>query len=321
MPCSILPKPTGFSGEHLIALACRFKRHVNDIKCGHNKNMNTRADLIRDFAARAMQQAWLLAFACALFFMAADTALAGNAPTTQACDFRSLNDIVDGKLHVGYFLFPPYTLKEANGAVSGEWTSYVKKLLGNSNIEYTEAIYPAKRLASKLFEGSVQLTIVADNILLSSAEDKILFLPPPVTKIRVGLTSLENTPLHAVTDIKSRTLGVNRGYGYGGLIHELRQPALQLSLWPADSELQLVKLVLSQRLEAAILYESVLLKKQPDWNIDTRPLYFEPLSDTNFFVTLSRNMENLQQVQQSLTHNMALLDPTSANPCAIKNSR
>ncbi|MEL7399202.1 MAG: hypothetical protein AAFN68_01380, partial [Pseudomonadota bacterium] len=100
-----------------------------------------------------------------------------------------------------------------------------------------------------------------------------------------------------------------------------RQPALQLSLWPADSELQLVKLVLSQRLEAAILYESVLLKKQPGWNIDTRPLYFEPLSDTNFFVTLSRNMENLQQVQQSLTHNMALLDPTSANPCAIKNSR
>ena len=62
---------------------------------------------------------------------------------------------------------------------------------------------------------------------------------------------------------------------------------------------------------AAIMYESILRQPPPNWNIDTSKLYFETLNDTNFFITLNKQTDNIQQIQRVLTHNMMLIDEHS----------
>lgn len=243
-----------------------------------------------------------------LFSLAALPAISENPDLASSCAFRSVS-YSSSQFHVGYFLFPPYSANSDEGAAIGSWPDYIRKLLGHSGIPYTEAIYPAKRLASRLFSGEVDLTIVADNILLKAGEERITFLPKPLTTLTSGLASLKTSPVYSIDSLRGKKLGVNRGYSYGGLIHELMKPERQLELWPSDSELQLMKLIVGKRLEAAMIYESML--RQNHGNIDTRKLHFESLSSTDFFVTLNKHTENIEETRRVLTHNMTLIDEHS----------
>lgn len=252
-----------------------------------------------------------LALCTALLGLPVSPAMAQDQSILPSCTFITVNNASAQSLNVGYFLFPPYSSNADDGTASGSWPDYIRELLGRSGIRYTDAIYPAKRLASKLFSGEVDLTIVADNILLTAGEEKITYLPKPLVSLKSGLVSLRTSPVRTIESLRGKTLGVNRGYGYGGLIHELMEPTLNLKLWPAESELQLMKLLIGRRMPAAIMYESILRQPPPNWNIDTSKLYFETLNDTNFFITLNKQTDNIQQIQRVLTHSMTRIDEHS----------
>lgn len=250
--------------------------------------------------------------------LCANAAIKTNHQEVAAsCRFQSLADSPIPDLHVGYFLLPPYSVHGKDGTALGSWPQYIKVLLDRSGLRYSDAIYPAKRLASKLFSGEVDLTIVADNILLTAGEEKITHLPQPLVTLTSGLVSLKANPINSIDAVRGEILGVNRGYSYGGLIHDLMKPELQLELWPAESEVHLMKRLMGRRMKAAIMYDAIFRHPQPDWNIDTNRLHFAPLKSNALFVTLSKNNQKVQAIQRVLTHNMTLIDQ-DANllPCA-----
>lgn len=249
-----------------------------------------------------------IALYIALLSLSSFPVIADNQDLPPSCAFKSVS-YPSHQFHVGYFLFPPYSANADDGTAIGSWPDYIRELLGRSGITYTEAIYPAKRLASRLFSGDVDLTIVADNILLKAGEENIVFLPQTLVTLKSGLASLKTSPVYSFDSLRGEKLGVNRGYSYGGLIHELMKPERQLELWPSESEFQLMKLIIGKRLKAAMIYESML--RQNHGNIDTGKLHFESLSNTDFFVTLNKRAENIEETQRVLTHNMTLLDEHS----------
>lgn len=231
---------------------------------------------------------------------------------TPDCPFQQVSADAP-KLHIGYFAFPPYAVQEPNGSVSGIWVDYVKLLLGRSGIEYTEAIYPAKRLATELFSGGVNLSIIANNILVSAGEKRLTFLKEPVMQLRSGIASLKETPITSLDALKNHTVGVNRGYSYGGLIYEVTAPERNITLWPTDSELQIIRLLLGQRLQAAILYESILTHGPAHWNIEAAKIHFEPLYNTGFYIALNKSTKHLESIESALSNNTAYIDLNSVS--------
>jgi ABC-type amino acid transport substrate-binding protein len=232
------------------------------------------------------------------------------------CAFQRFDESITPQLRVAYFELPPYATVDTDGAVKGLWIEYFKELLNRSGIRYTEALYPPNRLATKIFSGEVDITLVANNILMQEGLGTITFLPEPVMSLRLGLVSTKAAPRYTVGELKGKNLGVNRGYGYGGYIHQLMKPEMGVTLWPVDSELQLIKLVLSRRLESVLLYESVLKKPPTNWAVDLSPLHFEPLRESSFYIAMNNKVENYERLKSVLMHNMALFDLSlSLRPC------
>ncbi|WP_423895215.1 substrate-binding periplasmic protein [Candidatus Pelagadaptatus aseana] len=265
---------------------------------------------------RYLQLALVVIGSCLFAVSAPATATKASPADATACSFQTFATSNPETLHVGYFELPPYAVTGTNGSVTGIWADYFKELLGRSGIQYTEAMYPPNRLARKAFTGQVDITLVANNILLTEGQKTVIFLPTPAMTMNLGLISLKHSPVLSIEAMQGKNLGVNRGYGYGGYIHQLKQPDIQLNLWPEDSEVQLIKMVLSQRLESALLYESVWESPPKHWQVNTDPLHFEPLKKSNFHIAINRQIDNVESLQRVLIHNMGLFDKNlKLKPC------
>lgn len=252
-----------------------------------------------------------------LFSLLSAPAFAKSSIHNPLCAFDRVHEH-SPKIHVGYFSFPPYAIKQDDGSFSGIWVDYLKELLGRTGIEYTEAVYPAKRLASEMFAGTVHLSIITNNLLEAAGEERLSYLKQPIMQLRSGIASLKQAPVYSLESQRNGVLGVNRGYSYGGLIYQAMAPEMNITLWPTDSELQIMRLLLGRRVQAALIYESILTKGAEHWGLETSKLHFEPLYTTDFYIALNKSITNLEGIKTALSNNVNHIDLNSMKTNCVR---
>lgn len=143
----------------------------------------------------------------------------------------------------GVLDFPPFYVVKSETQVEGSMADLLRSIMDKAGIAYELKGFPPKRLYKNLAEGTTQIWMGIKGV--PEFEGMVLNSDIPVTEIEIRVYSKEGTPpIAAIPDFNGKKIITIRGFGYGGLIAYLENPANQVSTDPSDShELAFKKLI------------------------------------------------------------------------------
>lgn len=126
-------------------------------------------------------------------------------------------------LKAGVLDFPPYYIVKNENDVRGSLAEVIRKVLGRAGYTYVLNGYPPKRLYKNIADGTVHVWLGVGGV--PDYEGKVLYSDIKVEEIEVRLYTLDGKPLlKSIEDLKGRTVILQRGYGYGGMVSFLEDP-------------------------------------------------------------------------------------------------
>ena len=135
---------------------------------------------------------------------------------------------------VGILNFPPYSVIEKSGRYKGILVELLEKVLKKADVSYAVTPVPQKRLFNNLATGNTDIYMGIKGV--PGYEGKVIFSDFGVADIDLRVYSLKGKPLIQTRDqLKGKKLIVIMGYGYGGLIRYLKDPANRIAIDPTST--------------------------------------------------------------------------------------
>jgi len=166
-------------------------------------------------------------------------------------------------LRVGVLDFPPFYVVKSEFEVSGILSDIIRKTLDRAGVKYVMSGFPPKRLYLNLADGTTQLFMGIRGV--PEYEGHVLYSNIKAEEIEVRLYTLKDKPLlRSLNDLKGKKVITQRGYGYGGMVTFLEDPANNITVDPTDGHDLLFKKLIRGRADYLLDYnqpaESVIKK-------------------------------------------------------------
>ena len=156
-------------------------------------------------------------------------------------------------LKAGVLDFPPYYIVKNENDVRGSLAEVIRKVLDRAGFTYVLNGYPPKRLYKNIADGTVQVWLGVGGV--PDYEGKVLYSDIKVEEIEVRLYTLDGKPLlRKMEDLKGKTVILQRGYGYGGLVSFLEDPRNKITPDYTDGHELAFKKLLKGRAEYLMDY-------------------------------------------------------------------
>ena len=140
----------------------------------------------------------------------------------------------DRTYQVGVLDFPPYAVIEKSGVCKGILVDLLEKVLQRGGMSYTLTGFPQKRLFSNLATGQTDIYMGIKGV--PYYDGKVIYSRFPVSDLDLRIYFRKGTPsAEGIGALKGKRVIVIMGYGYGGLIQFLKDPANQITLDPSHT--------------------------------------------------------------------------------------
>lgn len=149
--------------------------------------------------------------------------------------------VLAGTIKVGCVEFPPLTYTDEQGHAVGKAVELISAILEQAGLPFEVKCYPGARLLAGLRDGS---THVAMLIRHPELMDAVQYGALPMAYLDLRAYRLATTPpLGDIRNVRGKSVVVLRGYGYGGWIDFLKDPANHLVLSFADSRAAAIRML------------------------------------------------------------------------------
>lgn len=144
-------------------------------------------------------------------------------------------------VRLGCVEFPPLSYSDPEGRPTGRVVEMVAGLLRRIGMEWSGQCYPGARLMASLKDGTADFaTLIRHPEII----DHTLYGRLPVALIDLDAwRRKDRPPVGGIEGLKGKSVIVLRGYGYGGMIDWLKDPANGLTLNYADSHAAALKML------------------------------------------------------------------------------
>jgi len=185
------------------------------------------------------------------------------------------------EIAIGALNFPPFYLVEDGQEPSGILIDYMKASLDKCSITYSIQGYPAKRLYKYLADGRTNIFLGPKGV--PELEGNVLYGNEKITQIDLRIYTRQETPLPKTKEaLKGITIITIRGYGYGGLIKFLEDPANHIKLDVTDAhkfafkklQLKRADYLLDYSVPAETTLKSVIIRGIQNYSISLLDVFF-----------------------------------------------
>jgi len=135
---------------------------------------------------------------------------------------------------VGILDFPPYAVIEKSGVCKGILVDVLYRVLKEGGISYSLKGFPQKRLFTNLATGETEIYMGIKGV--PDYDGKVLFSAFPIAHLDLRIYFRKETPaFQNSAQLKGKRVIVIIGYGYGGLIRYLEDPANKITVDPSHT--------------------------------------------------------------------------------------
>ena len=187
----------------------------------------------------------------------------------------------DRAYHLGVLDFPPYSVIEKSGACKGIMVDLMERVLKHAGIPYAVKGFPQKRLFSNLSTGKTDIYMGIKGVPFY--QGKVIFSNFVVADLDLRVYARKGTPLiQTIEQLKGKKVIVIMGYGYGGLVRFLKDPANHITVDPSHThtiafrklKAKRADYVLDYRRPASIAMEDVGIEGVQSHSISKLGIYF-----------------------------------------------
>lgn len=169
------------------------------------------------------------------------------------CAFFNPVVVEAGPFRVGIHHIPPFSVIEKSGDYKGILVELLEKVLKKAGISYTVTGVPQKRLYNDLATGDMDITMGVKGV--PAYEGKVLFSEFAVTNFDLRVYARKSTALiRNKEELRGKKVLVILGYGYGGLIRFLKDPANHITIDPTATHVLAFRKLRAERADYVIDY-------------------------------------------------------------------
>ncbi len=129
---------------------------------------------------------------------------------------------------VGYVEFPPVFYTDSTGNPRGTLIELMGKVMKEAGYAWDAASYPTERMAKYLARGEIHLWVGSPS--LPAFKGTTLVGATELMKIVMRSYFINDTsPIRARADLRGKKVIILNGYGYGGWINFIKEPANKVS--------------------------------------------------------------------------------------------
>lgn len=140
------------------------------------------------------------------------------------------------KLHVGILDLPPLYEVGPDGKPGGILMEFLTSILDHAGYTYDMVVYPPRRLYWNIAQGRCHVFLGVKNV--PELEGRVLYSKKNITNIDMSVYAFGEKKLPAKKeDLYGNRVIVIRGYSYGGLINELKDPDNGVELMEASDHI------------------------------------------------------------------------------------
>jgi len=199
---------------------------------------------------------------------------------------------------VGLVDFPPFATIDKSGKYSGIMVELLEKVLKRAEISYEVAPFPQKRLFKNLATGETDIYMGVKGV--PYYEGKVLFSDVAVCDIDLRAYCLKKTPpIQARHQLKGKSIIVIMGYGYGGLIGYLKDPANRITLDPTATHVLAFRKLKAKRAQYVLDY-----RRPATMAIDnekmTENVDFTSIAKLNIYFIVSKKAPEAQRLMKRM---------------------
>jgi len=192
-------------------------------------------------------------------------------------------------LRVGYYEIPPY-LHTIDGKLTGLLYETWHDLSVRVGVAYVPVSLPPARLVKSLADGDVDISMTPINF--PEFAGKTLFSRRPALQIILEAYNYWPAPkLNSLQDLSGRSVILQQGFGYGGLIHFLRAPENRITIAGLVPNPEVaMRMLEAGRADFLLHYRPSI--RALSGAFDFRGLQATVLSDVPIHVVLSKSVPN-----------------------------
>ncbi len=199
---------------------------------------------------------------------------------------------------VGIVDFPPYAIIEKSGKFSGIMVELLEKVMKKAGITYQVTPFPQKRLFKNLATGDTDIYMGIKGVPVY--EGKVLFSDLAVSDIDLRVYCMKGTPSVETRDqLKGKNLIVIMGYGYGGLIRYLEDPANQIKLDPTPTHVLAFRKLKAKRADYVLDYRRPASMAIKEEGMEDAVAYHS-IAKLNIYFIVSKKTPDAQQLMKRM---------------------
>ena len=198
---------------------------------------------------------------------------------------------------VGITPFPPYYSVTASGEPKGVYLEVLTKTLQAAGLNYEVESYPPKRLYNNLSNGKTDVFIGLKGSPIY--HDHVIYSDTQVTRLFLRVYATGKTPLPASKeDLSGHSLGVIRGYSYGGLIRYLNDPINNIDVRSIGDHESSFRMLQKKRIDYLLNYKHPSERVLADMSFENAK--YTNLLETNVYFIVSKATPGAEQLLQIL---------------------
>ncbi|MDM8516090.1 transporter substrate-binding domain-containing protein [Desulfobacterales bacterium HSG16] len=178
-------------------------------------------------------------------------------------------------LKVGILDFPPFAIVKGMDEPKGILVDQAARILKKASIDYEMRGYPPKRLYNNIALGHTDLMIGIKGV--PAYEGKVLYSSMPLNQIDLRVYTIGDKKLPtSIKELAGKTFISLRGYGYGGLVQFLDDPASKITLDPSKNHKSAFLKLKAERADYLLDYNRPvleMLKNNPIENLKSSSIF------------------------------------------------
>lgn len=192
-------------------------------------------------------------------------------------------------LRAGYYEIPPY-LETVDGKLAGRLFDIWEGLVSKLGLSYVPVNLPPARLVKSVAEGDVDISLLP--ISFPELAGRVLASKQPVEHIILeAYTIYPSLPVTKIQDLIGKSVILQQGFGYGGLINFLRAPENTIKIvGTVPSAENGVRMLTAERGDVLLHYRPAIDKLRT--RMDLSGLKANVLSAVPVHVVLSKSVPN-----------------------------
>ena len=200
-------------------------------------------------------------------------------------------------IKVGVLHFPPFYILEEDQPVKGVYAELTRNILDKAGLSYTITGYPPKRFYQNLGLGVTNLFIGVKGSKL--IEGKVSYSNTVLRGLELrSYFRTRTVPAKSKEDLKNQSVIIIRGFGYGGLIRYLQDPANNIHLVVVGSHKTAFKMLQAGRGEYLLNYRESA--EQALDGLDFDNLNYKVISQIPAYFILNNQLNNKGEIMSRL---------------------